>query len=56
MTLSDQTTTDLHAMIEIVDQRLHEMTGTPEAVNTYDPAEVATIYDLRDYLGGLVAD
>lgn len=55
MTLSQQTTTDLNTMVETVDQRLHEMTSTPEAVNTYDPAEVATMYDLRDYLGELVA-
>ncbi|NRP32039.1 MULTISPECIES: hypothetical protein [unclassified Aliiroseovarius] len=55
MTLSEQTTTDLTSILDQIDQRIHEMTSTPEAVNTYDPAEVATMYDLRDYLGELVA-
>jgi hypothetical protein len=56
MTLSEQTTTDIHAMLETTDQRLHEMTCTPEAVNTYSPAEVAAMWDLRDTLGALLPD
>ncbi|SIT81185.1 hypothetical protein SAMN05421665_1230 [Yoonia rosea] len=56
MTLSEQTTADLGTMLEATDQRLHEMTCTPEAVNTYSPAEVAALWDLRDTLGAMLPD
>ena len=56
MTLSEQTITDVRTMLDTTEQRLHEMTGTPDAVNSHDPAEVASMYDLRDHLRGLLGD
>lgn len=57
MTLSQQTTIDLKAMIETLDQRIHELTCSKGAVNSAHPAEVAGLGDLRDAAAGLlVAD
>lgn len=54
MNLSVQTTTDLTAMIDMLDQRIHEMTCSKDAVNASHPAEVAALADLRDAVGGLL--
>lgn len=54
MNLSVQTTTDLTAMIDMLDQRIHEMTCSKDAVNAAHPAEVAALADLRDAVGGLL--
>lgn len=54
MTPSEQTTSDLKSIIETLDQRIHEMTSTPEAVNTYHPAEVAAVFDLLENARGLL--
>lgn len=54
MSLSVQTTTDLTTMIDMLDQRIHEMTCSKDAVNAAHPAEVAALGDLRDAVGGLL--
>jgi hypothetical protein len=54
MTLSEQTTSDLNSILETLDQRIHEMTSTKDAVNMAHPTEVAALADLRDQAQGIL--
>ena len=46
--LSEQTRADLTVILEKLDQRIHEISCDKDAINATDPAEAATLYDLRD--------
>ncbi len=54
MQITEQTTTDVAAIVEILDQNIHEQIGTPDATNRSNPAEVAALCDLRDQAKALL--
>ena len=54
MQISQQTNTDVSFIEETLLQLTHEMTSTPEAVNTYHPAEVAAVFDLLEQAQGIL--
>lgn len=54
MNISKQTTADLTVIFESLDQRIHEMTCSEDAVNAAHPAEVAALADLKDEVQGLL--